>query len=207
VKEFLHALSESDTIYTHPANRRKHPKEIVMNARHLVLAALLVALPATASAQASNPLTANAKVQFGRVSGFVVLSAEKVPEDLYSFRATPDVRTMAQLYGHVADAMFAMCSTAAGSKPPRTGIEKSATTKTALVAALKEGVSYCNSVYDSMTDQKGAETVPFYFGPSPRLSVLYFVTTHTYEHYGNLVTYMRLKNIVPPSSEPAKPGQ
>ena len=57
-----------------------------------------------------------------------------------------------------------------------------------------------------MTDQKGVETVPFYFGPTPKLSVLYFAVTHTYEHYGNLVTYMRLKNIVPPSSE-TKPGQ
>jgi uncharacterized damage-inducible protein DinB len=178
-----------------------------MNLRHVVFAALLVAIPSIGSAQTANPLTANAKVQFGALSGFVVRSAEKVPEDLYSFRATPDVRSMAQLYGHIADAMFMMCSTAAGSKPPRTGIEKSETTKPALVAALKEGVSYCNSVYDSMTDQKGTETVPFFFGPSPRLSVLYFVVSHTYEHYGNLVTYMRLKNIVPPSSEPppAKP--
>jgi uncharacterized damage-inducible protein DinB len=178
-----------------------------MNLRHLVFAAWLVAIPATGSAQTANPLTANAKIQFGALSGFVVRSAEKVPEDLYSFRATPEVRTMAQLFGHVADAMFSMCSTAAGSKPPRTGIEKAVTTKPALVAALKEGVSYCNSVYDSMTDQKGTETVPFVFGPTPRLSVMYFVVTHTYEHYGNLVTYMRLKNIVPPSSEPAKPGQ
>jgi hypothetical protein len=76
-----------------------------------------------------------------------------------------------------------------------------------LIAALKEGVSYCNTVFDGMTDQKGVETVPFYFGPTPRLSVLYFAVTHTYEHYGNLVTYMRLNKIVPPSSEPAKPGQ
>ena len=114
---------------------------------------------------------------------------------------------MAELFGHIADAMFSMCSTAARSKPPRTGIEKAVTAKPALIAALKEGVSYCNTVFDGMTDQKGIETVPFYFGPSPRLSVLYFAVTHTYEHYGNLVTYMRLKNIVPPSSEPAKPGQ
>ncbi|HEX6162985.1 MAG TPA: DinB family protein [Vicinamibacterales bacterium] len=177
-----------------------------MNARHFALAALLIALPSTALSQTANPLTANAKIQFGALSGFVVRSAEKVPEDLYSFRATPEVRSMGELFGHVADAMFSMCSTAAGSKAPRTGIEKSVTTKPALVAALKEGVSYCNSVYDAMTDQKGAETVPFYFGQTPRLSVLYFVVTHTYEHYGNLVTYMRLKNIVPPSSE-AKPGQ
>jgi uncharacterized damage-inducible protein DinB len=178
-----------------------------MNLRSWVLAVVLASVPAAASAQTANPLTANAKLQFGALSGFVVRSAEKVPEELYSFRATPDVRSMAELFGHVADAMFAMCSTAAGAKPPRTGIEKAVTAKPALIAALKEGVSYCNTVYDGMTDQKGTEAVPFYFGPTPRLSVLYFVVTHTYEHYGNLVTYMRLKNIVPPSSEPTKPGQ
>lgn len=175
-----------------------------MRMRQCLLAALIVALPSVSFAQSANPLTANAKVQFGALSGFVVRSAEKVPEDLYSFRATPEVRSMAELFGHVADAMFAMCSTAAGTKPPRTGIEKVVTAKAALVSALKEGVAYCNTVYDGMTDAKGLETVPFYFGPTPRVSVLYFVVTHTYEHYGNLVTYMRLKNIVPPSSEPTK---
>jgi len=176
-----------------------------MTVARFIVALAIIAAPAAASAQNANPLTANAKVQFGALSGFVVRSAEKVPEDLYSFRATPEVRSMAELFGHVADAMFGMCSTAAGTKPPRTGIEKVVLAKPALIAALKEGVSYCNSVYDSMTDQKGVEPVPFVFGPTPRLSVLYFVVTHTYEHYGNLVTYMRLKNIVPPSSEPAKP--
>jgi uncharacterized damage-inducible protein DinB len=179
----------------------------MMKLRQFFLALMILAVPVSAFPQSANPLTANAKIQFGALSGFVVRSAEKVPEDLYSFRATPEVRSMAELFGHIADAMFSMCSTAAGTKPPRTGIEKVVTSKAALTAALKEGVSYCNTVYDSMTDQKGSsETVPFYFGPTPRLSVLYFVVTHTYEHYGNLVTYMRLKNIVPPSSEaPAKP--
>ena len=178
-----------------------------MKLSSLLLATLLATASSAASAQPANPLTANAKIQLAALTGFVIRSAEKVPEDLYAFRATPDVRTMGQLYGHIADALFGMCATAAGSKPPRTGIEKSVTAKAELVAALKEGVSFCNTVLDGMTDQKGVETVPFYFGPSPRLSVLYFAVTHTYEHYGNLVTYMRLKNIVPPSSEPAKPGQ
>lgn len=175
-----------------------------MRIHQLVLGALFITVPATAFAQNANPLTANVKLQLGALTGFVIRSAEKVPEDLYSFRATPEVRSMGQLFGHVADALFSMCSTAAGSKPPRTGIEKTVTAKPALVAALKEGVSYCNTVIDGMTDQKGTETVPFYFGPTPRLSVLYFAVTHTYEHYGNLVTYMRLKNIVPPSSEPKR---
>ncbi len=175
---------------------------MTLNVVRSVVLLAVVAVPSSAMAQNPNPLTANAKVQFGALSGFVVRSAEKVPEGLYNFRPVAEVRTMAQLFGHVADAMFAMCATAAGTKPPRTGIEKAESTKPALVAALKEGVSYCNTVYDGMTDQKGLETVPFYFGPTPRVSVLYFVVTHTYEHYGNLVTYMRLNKIVPPSSEP-----
>jgi uncharacterized damage-inducible protein DinB len=178
-----------------------------MRARRVLFAALLLILPAESFAQSANPLTANARIQLGALTGFVLRSAEKVPEDLYSFRATPEVRSMGELFGHIADALFSMCSTAAGSKPPRTGIEKAVTAKPALIAALKEGVSYCNTVFDGMTDQKGVESVPFYFGPTPRLSVLYFAVTHTYEHYGNLVTYMRLNNIVPPSSEPTKPGQ
>ena len=177
-----------------------------MKLTSLVFTVALAVGSTDAFAQTANPLTANVKIQLGALTGFVIRSAEKVPEDLYSFRATPDVRSMGQLFGHIADALFSMCSTAAGSKPPRTGIEKAVTAKPALIAALKEGVGYCNTVIDGMTDQKGTETVPFYFGPTPRLSVLYFAVTHTYEHYGNLVTYMRLKNIVPPSSEP-KPTQ
>ena len=175
--------------------------------RLLVAAAFVMVSCGVAVAQSANPLTANAKVQLGALTGLVIRSADKVPADLYSFRATPEVRSMGELFGHIADALFSMCGTAAGAKPPRTGIEKSVTDKPALIAALKEGVGYCNTVLDTMTDQKGTEPVPFYFGPTPRLSVLYFAVTHTYEHYGNLVTYMRLKNIIPPSSEPAKPKQ
>jgi uncharacterized damage-inducible protein DinB len=165
----------------------------------------MLLVPSEASAQGSNPLSAGAKAQFTGISSFVTRSADKIPDNLFSFRATPEVRTIAQLFGHIADAYFAMCSAADGGKPPQQGLEQSATSKAALVKALAEGVAYCQSVMDRMTDQKGAESVPFYFGPTPRLSILYFVTTHTYEHYGNLVTYMRLNKIVPPSSEaPAK---
>jgi uncharacterized damage-inducible protein DinB len=167
-----------------------------------VVVGSMLLVPAEASAQATNPLSAGAKAQFTGISSFVTRSADKIPENLFSFRATPEVRTIAQLFGHIADAYFGMCSAAGGSKPPQQGLEQSATSKAALVKALADGVAYCQSVMDRMTDQKGAETVSFVFGPTPRLSILYFVTTHTYEHYGNLVTYMRLNKIVPPSSEP-----
>ena len=176
----------------------------------VLLCAALVGAASTATAQGANPLSANARVQFTGISAFVTRSADKIPENLYSFRATPEVRTIAQLFGHIADAYFAMCSLAGGGKPPQQSYEKTATTKAALVKALADGVSYCQSVMGSMTDQKGsAETVDYVFGPTPKLGMLFFVTTHTYEHYGNLVTYMRLNKIVPPSSEapPAAPGR
>jgi uncharacterized damage-inducible protein DinB len=166
-----------------------------------IFAGCVLLAPAETSAQGTNPLSAGAKAQFTGISSFVTRSADKIPENLFSFRATPEVRTIAELFGHIADAYFAMCATAEGSKPPQQGLEKSATTKATLVKALADGVSYCQSVMERMTDLKGTESVPFYFGPTPRLSILYFVTTHTYEHYGNLVTYMRLNKIVPPSSE------
>jgi uncharacterized damage-inducible protein DinB len=170
-----------------------------------VCVACVLSVSAAASAQSTNPVTAGARAQFRAVSDFIVRAAEKVPEDVYAFRPTPEVRTLAQLFGHVADGFMSMCSTAQGEKPPRIGFEKSLTSKGELVKALGEGVQYCNSVFDRMNDVRGVETVPFYFGPTPRVSVLYFATTHAYEHYGNVVTYMRLKNIVPPSSEGAKP--
>ena len=172
----------------------------------IFLGSVLLA-PVETSAQVDNPLSGGAKAQFTGISSFVTRSADKIPDNLFSYRATPEVRMISQLFGHIADAYFAMCAAADGSKPPQEGLEKSATTKAALVKALADGVSYCQSVMERMTDQKGSEKVPFYFGPTPRLSILYFVTTHTYEHYGNLVTYMRLNKIVPPSSEAPAPAR
>jgi uncharacterized damage-inducible protein DinB len=165
---------------------------------------LFASAASPAAAQSSRTLTSAVSPQLTAVTGFVIRAAEKIPEDKYSFRATADVRTVGELFGHIADALFGMCASASGNKPPRTGLEKSLKGQAATVAALKEGMAFCDAAIKGLDDQKGAETVPFFFGPTPRLSVLYFAVAHTYEHYGNLVTYMRLNNIVPPSSEPQK---
>jgi uncharacterized damage-inducible protein DinB len=162
---------------------------------------LTLMVPDAVLAQTQDPLTAGAKAQFDGITSFVVRSAQKIPDNLYTFKATPEVRSIADLFGHISDALFGMCSTANAGKPPRSDIEKAVKSKPELIKALNEAVAYCQTVFASMNDKKGAEVVPFYFGPTPKLSVLYFATTHTYEHYGNLVTYMRLNRIVPPSSE------
>ena len=80
-------------------------------------------------------------------------------------------------------------------------IEKTKTSKADLVAGLKDAVAYCNKAFDSMTDAKGSQIVKFFNFDLARLTLFSINTGHTDEHYGNMVTYMRLKGIVPPTSE------
>ena len=169
----------------------------------LAFAVLPAALTAQGAAPAAgaNPATQAVKGQFGMIKGVVARTAEKVPEELYSFKPTPEVRSIGQLLGHIADSQFGMCAAAAGEKPPQTGIEKNFQSKAQLSKAVVESNAYCDKVIAGLNDAKGMEIVQFFTGPTPRLHVLTFNIAHSYEHYGNLVTYMRLKGIVPPSSE------
>lgn len=167
--------------------------------RALCLSVVVLAISSPAMAQ--NPATAAVKAQFGMISGVLAKTAEKIPEALYAFKATPEVRSMGQLIGHIADSQFSICAAAAGEKAPQSGIEKAMTAKADLSKALAASSAYCNTVIDGLNDQKGMEVVKFFTGPTPRLLVLSFNVSHSYEHYGNLVTYMRLNKIVPPSSE------
>lgn len=168
------------------------------------LAAVPFAVMAQASAPASasaNPISASQNKMYTLLSGVVVAAAEKMPEENYSFKPTPDVRSFGQLVGHVADAQYYFCSSAAGETKPSGGIEKSKTNKADLIAALKESVAYCSKTYASMTDAKGAEMTKMMNQDFARLTVLTANIAHDYEHYGNMSTYMRLKGVVPPTSE------
>jgi len=164
---------------------------------------VIIAAAATA-AFAQNPLSAGQKVFYGMVAHNVVASAEKMPEENYSFKATPDVRSFGQLVGHTADAQNMFCAAAAGEKPPAGDIEKTKTSKADLVQAVKDAVAYCDKVYGAMTDEQAPALVKMMGRDMAKLTVLTINTAHLDEHYGNMVTYMRLKNIVPPSSEPRK---
>lgn len=168
--------------------------------RHTLLASLL--LPAILSAQ-QNPLTAQQRMMYMGLKVWLVASAEKMPAENYNFRPTDVVRTFGQIIGHAADAQYRFCSAAAGKENPTPLIEKSKSSKTDLVAALKEAVAYCDGVYKEMTDSIGLQMVQLDGRPFTRLGVLDVNNLHNAEHYGNLITYLRLKNIVPPSSDPA----
>jgi len=134
-------------------------------------------------------------------------SAQKMPEENYSFKPTEAVRSYGQIIGHVADAQYLFCSMALGEKNPGLNIEQTKSSKADLVAALSSAFAYCDKAYDGMTDATAVQTIKLFGNDAPRLSALTVNNMHDMEHYGNLVTYMRLKNIVPPSSEQAPQPQ
>ena len=159
---------------------------------------------AASAAIAQNPISTDAKMVWQIASGNAVKSAEKMPEESYAFKPSHDVRNFGQLVGHVSDAAYMFCSAAKGEARAPVNIEKTKTTKADLVAAVKEAMAYCDAIYNDMTDAQGSEMVKFFGGDRTRLGVLNFNNAHTMEHYGNMVTYMRIRGIVPPSSEPRR---
>jgi len=161
------------------------------------------ASPQSNLAAAANPLSAFNQHVYGGVKNILLRSAEKMPEENYSFKPTDTVRSYGQILGHVADAQYLFCSIALGEKNPSPKVEQTKTSKADLIAALKDAFAYCDKAYDGMTDASAGQMVKLFGNDAPKLGVLSVNNAHSAEHYGNLITYMRMKNIVPPSSEQA----
>ena len=173
-------------------------------------AATVPAAPAAPAAQAApvGPTDPLSRVLF---SGYnaqkmnLTQSAEKVSEADFAFQPTKDVRTFGQLLAHVANTQFNYCSAAKGeANPNKDDFEKTATTKAAIQKALADSFTYCDTIYTTLTDAKAMEMVKIGQNDVIRAARLISNIAHDNEHYGNLVTYMRLKGIVPPSTERAQ---
>ncbi|HUP03431.1 MAG TPA: DinB family protein [Bryobacteraceae bacterium] len=173
----------------------------------LTISLVLLAAGAWGQAVPANPLVTVSKSTYAIAKDDILRSAAKIPDNLWSFQPTPDVRTVAQLFAHIADGQYEFCGVAAEGKSVSKNIEKTKKTRAEIEAALKEAFAYCDAAYGKMTDANAADLAPFIGMRITRLGVMDFNIAHTMEHYGNLVTYMRLKGIVPPSSEsPAAPA-
>jgi len=172
----------------------------------------LFLLLCTAPAAAQQPVSANPALAVGSVkfmwenmTNFITKAAEQMPEADYAFKPVQDVRTFGQLIGHVAGAQTMICAAALGEKAgSEDDIEKSTTTKAGLIAALRASSEYCQRAY-AQSDAASAGATTLFGGQSTRLRALVLNATHNAEHYGNIVTYMRIKGMVPPSSQPAPP--
>jgi uncharacterized damage-inducible protein DinB len=174
--------------------------------RSLTLA-LLLALPAAGAAQAaaaaapagSAAVTA-VRDNWRQVTDYVTRAAEEMPEADYAFRPVETVRTFGQLVGHIAGAQHMMCAAALGEPiPAEDAVERAAQSKEALVKALRESSEHCARAY-AQSDAGVAAGTQLFGQRMTRLHALTLNAVHNGEHYGNIVTYMRMKGMVPPSS-------
>lgn len=171
--------------------------------RRSVLILCALAAPLAAQQQQSrdaNPGLMTAKGVWMIAHDYVLRAAEQVPESLYSFKPTPDVRSLGALFGHVADAERMLCNPTGDKLSPGQSNEKK-TRKAELIQALKDAAASCNAAYAQSDAAATAAAVDFFGRPANRMFLAQFNGAHTMEHYGNIVTYMRLKNMVPPSSQ------
>jgi uncharacterized damage-inducible protein DinB len=183
-----------------------------MNKTALLLAA---AFSATVSAQQppapTVDLAGSIKQQHQNVRKYILAAAEKMPESDFHFKpqgTIPEVRTFGQIVAHLANANYAYCSAAKGEKAPSQLLDdqKETKSKAELVKALSDALTYCDPVYDSQTTGSLTEMMKRELPNKTtveraRGNALVANLAHNNEHYGNLVTYLRAKGLVPPSSE------
>ena len=174
--------------------------------RFATAAAIILVAATTAQAQ-EKASPANASVMgmtaiYGMGKGNILKAAEQIPEDKYSFQPTKDVRTVGALFAHIADAQNFFCSQlSATPKQYSDAVEKTAKTKAELVAALKASFAACDAAYASVTDAKLTTPITVFGNPVNYAAVLTMNASHDWEHYGNIVTYMRILGMTPPSSQ------
>jgi uncharacterized damage-inducible protein DinB len=163
--------------------------------------AALASLALATALQAQNPLSADVKQAYADVKNNLLRSAEKMPEENYDFRPAPRVRTFGQIVGHVAQEQYLFFCGPVKGEQKFADVERTKTSKADLVAALKESFAYCDSAYDAMTDVKATDMIDIGGNKSTKLRLLWMNVVHDQSHYGNIVTYLRIKGIVPPSTE------
>ena len=125
--------------------------------------ALTLALTGGALPAQTNAISADLKRDYQSIRGYFLRAAEEMPDSQYTFKPSPDVRTFAQQMAHVADDQYNLCSPARGEvrQAAYTDIESRLSTKTELLAALKDAFAYCDAAYDALTDASGAQMVTF----------------------------------------------
>jgi hypothetical protein len=163
------------------------------------LTIILTAAGACALQAQTDPLSTEAKQAYNGIKNNLIKMAEKMPEENYSFKASPDIRTFGALVGHIADAQMGTCSAVNGQ--PKQGGASSKTAKADLVNALKASFEECDTAYGSLTDATATQMIKTRRGERSKLGALVGNTIHDNEEYGYMSVYLRLKGVVPPSSE------
>ena len=171
--------------------------------RFAVLLLALTAVPALGQdggAAPADPAMGSVAPLYRQMRDFITAAAEQMPEGEYGFRPTPEVRSFGQVVGHIANVQFIACTTALGEANPNPANLEETTDRAALIEGLRASSAVCDRAY-AQTDAQAMGMTTLFGRERTRFSVLVLNVTHDFEHYGNLVTYLRLRGMVPPSSQ------
>ena len=171
---------------------------------HRSLLLLAIGTPLIAQRQqAADPArvaVAAARANWIAAHNYIVRSAEQMSEADFAFRPVATVRTFAQIVAHVADDEMGWCAQILGEPMKQTQFEKTLSTKADVLKAIRDAGAYCERAY-AMTDAQAATLTRIWGGQQSKIRGLMDNAAHDWEHYGNIVTYMRIKGMVPPSSQ------
>lgn len=178
-----------------------------MPARSIVVAMFFAPplLAQSAPRQPAHSPVAYARALWTEVSDYLLRAAVQMPDSLYGYKPTPEVRSYFETLDHIAASQNGYCRLAMGEKFTGSGNHTGAKTKAELVDSLRASNAVCARAYGQ--SDADAESPAYPGDKRSRLYQLMENATHDNEHYGNIVTYLRLNHFVPPSSqpEPAKP--
>ena len=170
--------------------------------RSLLAAALMCLAVAGPSAQPTSPLAEIKQYYYEAVKRNLSAMAEKMPEEHFGFKPVAEVRSFGEAVAHVADAQARNCNLVSGAGSKTVDAEKKRT-KADLLAALKASFAICDAAFAALTDARANEMVTM--GQSgfqlSKLSLLVSMISHSNELHGYMSVYLRLKGIVPPSTE------
>jgi len=164
----------------------------------MIIAGAAFAAASALQAQ-DNPLSTEARQSWTRTKNNILAAAEKMPEEHYSFKPAPESQSFRDLVAHTADSAMGACSSFNGER--KQAGAGSMTARADLIAALKTATEECDKAYGSLTDAKSTEMIAGRGGSRSRLGSLYGNTIHIEHEYAQMAVHMRLKGVVPPSSE------
>lgn len=172
---------------------------------------LLSAIPVFAQPQAGAQrvtVVGRLQQQYNQAKTNLTQSAEKMTDETSTFKPSPDVRTFAGVFAHVAQFHYIYCSQfKGGPNPNQDNLEQTKTTRADAMKALAESFAYCDEAFSSLTDDTATQFVPGRGGEQSKVVPLMNLIAHDNEEYGIATIYLRMKGLVPPSTENAARGR
>ncbi len=142
----------------------------------------------------------------GNVEGEMVPLVEAMPADKFNFAPTngnfTGVRTFEEQVKHVTGANYMMFGAAASIKPTDMPDMKTLKTKEQMVQALKDSFAFAHKAIATLDQDNAMEVVKPVDGVDTRAGIMLFAIIHMNDHFGQMVEYLRMNGIVPPSSLP-----